>query len=479
MASLRNRAILVPLTILIRLRSIARTNAFQSSWAAFWVAFLLRLFLLTWKRPYRFLVTLYPDHRNFGWEMGRIAHALVSGRGYADPFFGHTGPTAWVAPLYPLLMAAVFKVCGDESILSAWFMLAFNCFVFAIITRTIYEIAARYFNRRTASWAAWIWVFYPTILLFMVWETILSTWLFTCIVVLALRMRGIGEDQEIPALDDPRTLGRWLLFGLLWALLALSNPSLLLFLPACGFWILNPKGNFPKIERIRQLRFAAFSVLLFILCTAPWVARNWIIFHRLIPMRSDFGAEFYLGNGPGAHGFSMVSEHPFQSPEQFQLYKQMGELAYSRMRGQLAWKYVEAHPEHFFWNTLRRIVYFWTGGPITLHGSWYARAHQMEHAAQYPFASITGLLGLALALKRRVPGITLFAWAFLLIPLTYYVTAVDARFRFPLDPLIVVLAVYLFQSITQMLSKRRKAGCDNLEQKCDRDVDPCGSVSTS
>jgi hypothetical protein len=64
----------------------------------------------------------------------------------------------------------------------------------------------------------------------------------------------------------------------------------------------------------------------------------------------------------------------------------------------------------------------------------------------FAFISLAGLLGLGLALRRRVPAAGLFAWAFLLLPIPYYVVTVHARFRHPLEPLIAVLGVYLFQS---------------------------------
>ncbi len=64
----------------------------------------------------------------------------------------------------------------------------------------------------------------------------------------------------------------------------------------------------------------------------------------------------------------------------------------------------------------------------------------------FVFTSVCGLLGLALALKRRASAAVLFAWAFLLLPLVYYFVTVHARFRHPLEPLIAVLGVYLFQS---------------------------------
>jgi len=58
---------------------------------------------------------------------------------------------------------------------------------------------------------------------------------------------------------------------------------------------------------------------------------------------------------------------------------------------------------------------------------------------------VAGLLGLALALKRRVPAAGLITAVFLLLPAAYYVIEVHARFRHPLEPLITLLGVFLFQ----------------------------------
>jgi hypothetical protein len=45
-----------------------------------------------------------------------------------------------------------------------------------------------------------------------------------------------------------------------------------------------------------------------------------------------------------------------------------------------------------------------------------------------------------------MPAAGLFAWAFLLLPLTYYFVTAQARFRHPLEPLIWVLGVWLFEN---------------------------------
>ena len=77
--------------------------------------------------------------------------------------------------------------------------------------------------------------------------------------------------------------------------------------------------------------------------------------------------------------------------------------------------------------------------------------------SDYAFLSISGLLGLALSLRRHVPAAGLFAAAFLTLPVIYYVITVQARFRHPLEPLITIFSVYLFQNADRrhMWSRKR------------------------
>src|SRR5579863_7456023 len=84
-------------------------NARNPLWIVLF-AFLVRLALILFAHTYKFKA--YDNGFSFGWEMGRIGRALALGRGFADPFDGQTGPTAWECPLYPYLIAAVFKLTG-------------------------------------------------------------------------------------------------------------------------------------------------------------------------------------------------------------------------------------------------------------------------------------------------------------------------------------------------------------------------------
>jgi hypothetical protein len=277
------------------------------------------------------------------------------------------------------------------------------------------------------------------------WEMSLTNALFTWVIVLALRIRGINVNSTLA--PNPTTHAiesasaqslRWIAFGLLWGMIALSNASLLLFLPACGLWVLIGIWRRPH-----ALRDAALAGLTFLACLAPWEFRNYTVFHTFVPIRGDFGLEAYLGNGPDSNGLLMSYHHPNSAIDQFHLYVAMGEVRYSAMHGALASAYIHAHPAHFLANCIKRAYYFWVGVP-------HDAPWQLEfiRILNYSFITLAGLLGLVLALRRRVPGSGLFACAFLFVPIPYYAVMAMARFRHPIEPLLTILGVYLFQSAT-------------------------------
>ena len=162
---------------------------------------------MTLAHTYR--IRVVEDHFQFGWEAGRIARALVTGYGYADPFanafLAHTGPTAWLPPLYPLLLAAIFRVFGVYTLASAWVLLTIQSAFSAATALATWEIAARCFSRRVALWSAWLWALYPAAMQYAVrwpWEMTITTALFAFTLVLALRMRAVDRSTSyLPSLQ--------------------------------------------------------------------------------------------------------------------------------------------------------------------------------------------------------------------------------------------------------------------------------------
>src|SRR5665213_1969289 len=419
-------------------------NPLRAPARIFWVGFVVRVLYMTLAHTYRFRT--FGDHFEFGWEMGRIARALATGHGFADPFNGHSGPTAWTPPLYPLIIAASFKVFGVYSLLASWAVLAVNSVFSAATAPAIYQIGWRSFGRdrrgmSIALWSAWLWELYPAAMQYAVkwvWDMSLTAFLFAWIIVLALKLRGVGEERSLLS----RTL-EWSLFGLLWGLIALSNSSLLTFLPFCGLWVIWPSLR-TRTNLVPALRNAALAAVCFVAVISPWVARNWQVFHAFVPMRSNFGAELYQATIFEGDGFPWGATLPMaeKAPE-FQRYERLGEIEYSREQGQRAKAAIRAHPRPFLRNTARRFYFFWFTVPHSLDAGIFV---EVVRRINFSFFSVTGWLGLVLALRRRVPGAWMYFWAFAVIPFIYYFVTVQARFRHPLEPLICVLSVYLFQS---------------------------------
>ncbi len=408
------------------------------------MAFTLRAALIFNFHLYRYASQPH-YHFQFGWEEGRVASAVASGHGFSNPFYGQTGPTAWVTPLYSYLMAGVFRVFGIYSDTSALVMLLLNALFGALVIFPMHSIAARCFSRKVAVASIWTWAVWPFAMYYVAQprDTSLTALLFTCTIALTLRIRA---SQSL-------NLSPWILLGLLWGALALSDSTLLLVLPPSILWLLAPKWRTPQF-RFVFLR-ATLTCLLVIACMAPWMIRNTLVFHTFIPIRTDFGAELYLGNGPGSNGTLMIWKHPYDSPRQYALYRSMGEVAYCHMRGREAMAFIRSHPAHFFADTFRRVFYFWFGQPHPQQSDFLLYLPTINLA----FFSVSGLLGLLLALRNRSPGTTLIALAFFFFPLTYYAVVVSQRFLFQLTPLLYILTLYLWTSAEEgyrvrMLSPR-------------------------
>ena len=413
----------------------------------FWTALVVRLLYITIAHTYR--IRLSNDHFEFGWEMGRIARALATGYGFSDPFEGHTGPTAWTPPLYPLILGGVFKIFGVYTNTSAWVILAINSVFSAATAPTVYQIARRTFARnqdaaKIALWSGWLWALYPAAMQYAVkwvWDMSLTACLFAWVILLALKLR-----------DTPAATKLWRAFGTLWGLIALSNSSLLAFLPFCALWIIWPAKNpgTPDLASetwVSNLRNLTLAALCTLATVSPWIIRNQLAFHAFVPLRSNFGAELYESARLENEGYPTMATltHSEFSPD-FKRYKRLGELAYSRDQGARARQVIKKYPGTFASHILKRAYFFWASVPHPTDQGWKGIAVETSREFSYAFLSLAGLLGLALALRDKIPGAWLFFWAFAIYPLLYYAITVQARFRHPLEPLICILAVYLFRS---------------------------------
>jgi hypothetical protein len=421
------------------LRSFITKHASSACHAALW-GFGLRVAAILVLRTYRFDAA--QDYFEFGYETGRIARALALGQGFSNPFHGVTGPTAWEAPGYPLLVGGIFQVAGIYTLLSAFLVLTVNSFFSALTAVPLYRIAHRLFGLGVAKWTAWAWALLPLSMYWAtrwVWETSLSALLVTSAFWLAL---------ECADAQGKRAWRLWLCHGFLAGIIALTNPSCLTFLPFSWGWACWMRRR----QGYAWLPQAAAALCLILILIMPWQLRNYRLFHRIFPIRSNAGAELRLGNGPEANGRWMYWLHPTQNAAELQKYRQQGEVAYVRNRGREARDFMAAHPGPTALLWLKKAAFFWAGTSVVSDSPWLGFLKNLLFLT----SSVLAWLGLALVTARRMRGAGLFAALLLIYPVTYYIIFPHARYRHPIEPILLLLIVYLITAVSIMRQRRTR-----------------------
>jgi 4-amino-4-deoxy-L-arabinose transferase-like glycosyltransferase len=397
------------------------------------VAFLLRLAVITIGHTYR--ITPRRDHFQYGWEMGRLARSIATGQGFSSPTDLPTGPSAWAPPLYPYILAGVFRIFGVYSATSAWVILTFNSVFGALTCLTLYQIAGRMYGTAVARATAWTWAVFPYFIYWpvrVVWETSLTTFLLSLALLMTLRMA-----DELPR---PRT---WIGFGLLWGVIVLTNTAIVSLLPFCLLWLWYRSPRNP-----RWYLGASTCVLVAALVVSPWLVRNYETFGKFIFVRDNLPLEMHEANNDQSAGLWTRSEHPGNDPEAMQRFQQLGEIRFMEEKHEQVNQFIREHPERFVWFTVERVGYFWAAPPQLAIVAGYDM--MIARHTEFLLAAVLAFAGLWLTLRNRVPGSFLFAACLLFYPLPYYLVNPFVRYKHPIEPVMTLLIVYLFAEASKV-----------------------------
>ena len=379
------------------------------------------------------------DNFEFGWEMGRVGRSIALGQGFSSPYDGNTGPTAWEPPLYPYLIGGVFKIFGVYSHASAWVLLSINSLFATLTCIPIFLIARKTFGERVAVWSVYTWGLCPYIWywsIHWIWDTTFTPLVLSCLFLIALE------------LQDWHGWRGWILFGGLYGVGALANPTMLAFLPFCGLWIWRQRYR----RGLASFGGVALSSAIFFLVLTPWLVRNYQVFGRFVFLRDDFGLQVRLGNGPYADGMLMAYLQPNLNRLEREKFQRMGELAYSESCKRIAFDWIEAHPARFAVISMKRFFYYWNGVPRATS----SLAPVDFRTSAFLATSILALWGLGRAVRQKRPGAWLFAGLVLTYPTVYYFVFPHARYRHPIEPELTILLVFLLSEVTWCRAPRQQ-----------------------
>jgi 4-amino-4-deoxy-L-arabinose transferase-like glycosyltransferase len=374
--------------------------------------------------------------------MGRLARSIAEGRGFSSPTDLDSGSSAWAAPVYPYILGGVFKVFGIYSATSAWMILAFNSVFAALTCWTLYRIAVRVCGEQAARATAWTWAVFPYLLYWpvrVVWEASFTTFLLSMALWLTISM----GDNSPPSGARRRD---WILLGLLWGLIALTNTSVLILLPFLLAWLI-----YQLPSNSRRISGAAICLLVLILCITPWTLRNIHTFGRFIFVRDNLALELHEANNEESAGLWTRTEHPGNDPVAMRRFQELGEIGFMDEKRQQVVEFVREHPGTFALFTLERVWYFWAAPPQATFVAGYDLRFA-RHAA-FLLASISAFAGLVVLCRRKNRYRWLLAPFLLIYPLPYYLVNPFPRYKHPIEPVMLVLIIYA-------LSEARKVRVD-------------------
>jgi 4-amino-4-deoxy-L-arabinose transferase-like glycosyltransferase len=386
------------------------------------------------------------DHFGFGFEMGRVGRSIALGQGFSNPYGGNTGPSAWEPPLYPYLIAGVFKLFGIYTHASAWVLLSINSVFAALTTIPVYFIANKSFGARVALWSARAWAFNPYVWywsIHWIWDTTFTPLVLALIFLLALEMERWAGYRG------------WIVFGVLWGMGALANPAMLSFLPFCGLWIWWRRHGLG----LPSLGGVVLSSCVFFLVLSPWLVRNFEVFGRFVFIRDDFGLQFRLGNNKMSDGMLFATLQPNLNTLELEKFQRLGELGYEAECRRLAFEWIREHPQRFAVISMKRFFYYWNGvpRPTDSNAPWDFRS------SLFLASSVLAIWGMGRAVRQKLPGAWLFAGLIVTYPTVYYFVFPHARYRHPIEPELFILAVFLVSE-----ARRRSAtsvGAEGLDSE--------------
>jgi hypothetical protein len=198
----------------------------------------------------------------------------------------------------------------------------------------------------------------------------------------------------------------------------------------------------------------------------------------LIPLRSNFPFELWLGNNDIFDEHAGNGRKSITRAEEARRYAQLGETAYMAEKWRSATSFIASHPGLELRLTGRKFVAFWMGTESPVKNFRETDSNLIRGILLSSFLTAIGaLLGVIVLrggqkkIKQRRQGVPengteetgkltgKAVWPLAVFPVAvfpvvfpclYYVTHADLRYRHPLDPVVLLLAMVAVAGVSRM-----------------------------
>lgn len=213
-----------------------------------------------------------------------IGWNLVQGQGFSVQ---EGAPTALRGPVYPYFLALVYMFAGHyyQTVRGVQIL------IHGLNALLVYALGAKIFERKTGLSAALAYVVYPAFVFYT--GLLLTETLFTGLLLAAMccLLHAMERESRLWAAVSGALLG----------LATLCKPTTLLFPIILGM-ILSVRE-----ETRRLVKLAVTLAFTMALVVTPWMARNYNLFERFVPVSVFTGYNLLLGSLPPESDFDLAA----------------------------------------------------------------------------------------------------------------------------------------------------------------------------
>ncbi|MFC1683250.1 tetratricopeptide repeat protein [Candidatus Zixiibacteriota bacterium] len=366
----------------------------------------------------------------------------------------HEGPY-FRAPLYVYFLALIYTFFGHNFLAVRIVQL----FIGSLSVLLIYHLGKRIFDRSVGLIAGLLAAF-NGVFIYFEGELLIPVLILFLDLVMILTALWSARGRE---------WWRWLICGAILGLSAIARPNVLIFLGALIPWLLVSMRR-KTLGRKKMMAGVAGLLLGVVLVIMPVTVRNAIVGKDFVPIASQGGVNFYIGNNPQADGVTAIvpgTREDFWGGYQDAIkiavraekrYLKASEVSnYWFRRGFQFWR---EQPMTALRMTFKKFGLFWGGAEIGNNKDVYFISSRIPPLGMLiwpgsiycPFGIVAplALAGMVLVWRRREgrgAGLTaLFIFSYMASVIPFFVTA---RFRLPVIPFLLPFAAYTIISLVR------------------------------
>jgi tetratricopeptide (TPR) repeat protein len=355
-------------------------------------------------------------------------------------------------PLYPYFLAFLYKISGT-SIVFAVFV---QHLIGTLTSGLVYLLSREYFSGRVSLLAGLFAALYWPFVYFEGDLLIVTTIIFLNTLVFLTFTQSIRRDD----------LSLLVVSGMLLGLSAIARPSVLIVFPVLPLVLyLNkrPRGK----TRVRWIGRTAAVYAAILIVIAPVLIRNYVVGRSVVPIGASGGVNFYIGNNPESDGSTAIV--PGTRADWWGGYNDAIAIAerdegrklnlsevsnYFFNRG---FEWIKLNPDDATSHFLMKLRIFWAGPERSnnkfLYFFWELAGMKYVPLLGYWLIAPLALLGgvLQWRRRRRLSLLYLFITLYMVGVVAFFV---NARFRLPVLPFMIIFAAYAVCYLVVVFKKK-------------------------